>query len=48
VEVYRLPIPDPTGEFEFVYGDVQIYKPGQVLAPLAAPQARISVDKLLP
>jgi Uma2 family endonuclease len=48
VEVYRRPISDPTGEFDFIYGDVQIYKPGQVLAPLAAPQAQISVDELLP
>jgi Uma2 family endonuclease len=48
VEVYRQPIPDQTGEFEFVYGDMRIFKPGDALAPLAAPQALILADDLLP
>jgi hypothetical protein len=41
-------MPDKTGEFDFVYGDVHIFKSGDFLTPLAAPQVRISVDELLP
>jgi Uma2 family endonuclease len=48
VEVFRRPISDPTGEFDFVYGDVQICKPLDILIPLSAPQARILVGDLLP
>jgi len=48
VEDYRRPIPDQTGEFEFVYGDKQIFQVGDHLSPLARPQAMILVDDLLP
>lgn len=48
VEVNRQPVPDPTGEFEFIYGDIQIYKASQFLTPLAAPQVPILVEDLLP
>jgi hypothetical protein len=48
VEAFRQPVPDKTGEFDFIYGDVQVYKPSDFLTPLAAPQARILADDLLP
>ena len=48
VEVYRQPSPDPTGEFDCIYGSMQVFKPGDALVPLAAPPAQVFVDELLP
>lgn len=48
VEVHRRPIPDPTGEFDFVYGDVQVFRGKQTFCPLAMPTASIMAEELLP
>lgn len=45
VEVYREPT---TSRRRSVYRAVQIFRPGETIAPLAAPAARITVDDLLP
>ncbi len=48
VEVYRQPIPDQTGEFDFIYEEMRIFKVGEALASLAAPQSLILAEDLLP
>jgi Uma2 family endonuclease len=48
VEVYRQPVPDTSGEFAAIYCDVQIFKPGDSVTPLAAQAAKIPVVDLLP
>ena len=45
VEVYREPIDDTRGAR---YAATHVVHPGEALTPLAAPEARISVDELLP
>jgi len=46
VEVYREPFVDP-GQ-RWTYRAMSLGRPGERLAPLAAPAARIAVDDLLP
>ena len=48
IEVYRQPIPDPTGELDFVYHDVRLAKSSEVLNLVAFPEIRIQVAELLP
>lgn len=48
VEVYRQPVPDPTGEFDSTYGEVRICKSSDVLSPLALPGVQILLHDLLP
>ena len=46
VEIYRQPIHDPVSGHR--YGEVRVLRPGDNVAPLAAPQAVIAVNDLLP
>lgn len=48
VEIYRQPIPDPTGELDFVYDDVLFAKSAEALNLVAFPDVRIPVAELLP
>lgn len=48
VEVYRDPIATPGERQAHAYRTVQIYRPGEQLAPLALPGTAIAVDDLLP
>jgi Uma2 family endonuclease len=48
VEVYRDPVADSTALYGFRYGSRTILGPGDFVAPLAAPQARVAVADLLP
>ncbi len=48
VEVYRSPMADPSHPLKFRYADVRAYKAGEAIAPLAAPNAFVLVDDLLP
>jgi Uma2 family endonuclease len=48
LEVYRNPVPDATRPFGFGYADRTILDPGDVVSPLAAPQATVAVSDLLP
>jgi Uma2 family endonuclease len=48
VEVHRKPVPDAGQPFGWRYADVTILDPGDSIAPLAAPQAKVAVDDLLP
>ena len=46
VEVHRQPVHDPASGHR--YGEVRVLRPGDSVAPLAAPQAVIAVNDLLP
>ncbi len=48
LEVYRDPIPDPSAAFGATYSNQVILIPGDLVTPLAAPNARIPVADLLP
>ncbi|HZK82202.1 MAG TPA: Uma2 family endonuclease [Humisphaera sp.] len=48
LEVHRDPIADPTHKWGFRYDSIQIFKPGSAVSPLAALQATIAVNDLLP
>jgi Uma2 family endonuclease len=48
VEVHRDPQPDATSPLGASYGQVIRHGRGAVISPLAAPQAQIAVDNLLP
>jgi len=48
LEVYRQPGADPNARYEFGYGETHILTPGDTVAPLARPEARIAVADLLP
>ncbi len=48
VEVYRSPQPDPQAETGYAYADMSTLRRGDMLAPLALPQAQIAVSELLP
>ena len=48
VEVYRNPIADPGAPFGWRYGTIARLAPGELVSPLAAPQARVRVAELLP
>lgn len=47
-EVLRSPAPDDAAMFGFSYSDRRVLKPGESIAPLAAPSASIPVADLLP
>jgi Uma2 family endonuclease len=48
LEVYRQPDEDPSARYGFAYRDTQVLRAGEVVAPLAAPEAEIAVADLLP
>lgn len=48
VEVYRHPIADSGAPFGWRYGSIVRLVPGELISPLAAPQARVRVADLLP
>jgi hypothetical protein len=48
LEVRRDPQPDPTQFFGHGYGTLTTFAPGDRVSPLAAPQASVAVDDLLP
>ncbi len=48
LEVYRQPVPDATQRFGFQYSIRTIHDPDETVSPLAAPQASILVEDLLP
>ena len=48
LEVYRLPAPDPSAEFGWRYLDVEVFRTGARVSPLARPDATIAVADLLP
>lgn len=48
LEVYRQPHRSPGSAFGWVYAEVHVFPRGDVATPLAAPDARVSVDDLLP
>jgi Uma2 family endonuclease len=48
VEVYRNPVAAPPAPFGWRYADRALHGPGATISPLAAPEARIPVEDLLP
>jgi Uma2 family endonuclease len=48
VVVFRSPKPDPNSKFGKDYASVSIHRPDEKIAPLAAPNARVLVNDLLP
>lgn len=48
LEVYRVPVPDPSQAFGFRYSQPTILFPGDTVAPLVLPQASIAVADLFP
>jgi Uma2 family endonuclease len=48
VEVHRRPMADSRKPFGWRYGDVTVYRPGDPIVPLAAPNSKVAVDDLLP
>ena len=48
VEVYRRPVPAAAAEYGWSYRDTSVLSRGDIVAPLAAPEARISIADLLP
>jgi Uma2 family endonuclease len=48
LEVHRQPIGDAAHRHRFRYADIQTFKAGDSVVPLAAPDAAIRVDELLP
>jgi Uma2 family endonuclease len=48
LEVSRRPQFSPTARFRWAYADTQVLRRVDVVTPVAAPQARIAVDDLLP
>jgi len=48
LEVYRDPVPDPSGRGGFRYDSVRLLRRNASVTPLAAPRARIRIAALLP
>jgi Uma2 family endonuclease len=48
VEIYRDPVPDPTRRHGHRYSSINTFKPGSVISPLAAPDVKFEVEKMLP
>ncbi|HEV8638173.1 MAG TPA: Uma2 family endonuclease [Chloroflexota bacterium] len=48
LEVHRDPAELPSGRYGFGYRTRTIYRPGDAVAPLAAPEGRIQVEELFP
>ncbi len=48
LEVYRDPVPDGSAAFGWRYRRAESFRPGDAVAPLAAPGARVPVTDLLP
>jgi len=48
LEVYRQRRRSRGSPFGWVYAEVHVFRRGDVATPLAAPDARVSVDDLLP
>jgi Uma2 family endonuclease len=47
LEVRRNPIPSPAAPFGWEYGSVTVYRRGESVAPLAAPECCVPVEELL-
>jgi Uma2 family endonuclease len=47
VEVHRQPARSPLSRFGWTYADIRVLQPGDVLCPLAAPQASVAITDLL-
>ena len=48
LEVHRQPAPRAAADYSWSYRDISVLSSGDIVAPLAAPEARISVADLLP
>ncbi len=48
LEVHRNPVADSSAPLGFRYADVTVHGPGDSVAPLGAPSARVAVADLLP
>jgi Uma2 family endonuclease len=48
LEIYRQPVRDRNELYGHRYADVNIYGPGDAVAPLAAPKSPVKVADLLP
>jgi Uma2 family endonuclease len=48
IEIHRQPVADEQAEYGFSYADVHIFKEGEIVSPLAKPDAVIAVTDLLP
>lgn len=48
LEVYRRPTTSTLSRFGWTYAETQVFRRGEVVAPLAAPRGRVAVDDLLP
>ena len=48
LEVYRNPAEDRAARYGHAYGDTRVLRAGDIVVPLAAPGAEISVAELLP
>lgn len=48
LEVYRAPGPDASARYGHSYADITILKPGDQVAPLALPHAKVHVAALMP
>lgn len=48
VEVYRGPVEDASRRHGWRYGSLTVYRPGDFIAPLAKPDARLEVGRMLP
>jgi Uma2 family endonuclease len=48
LEVYRQPVRAPSRRYGWKYGSVRLLKRNAVVAPLAAPRARVRIADLLP
>ena len=48
LEIHRRPTPDPSAEFGWHYLDLEVFRTGGRVSPLARPDATIAVADLLP
>jgi Uma2 family endonuclease len=48
VEIHRQPVADEQAEYGFSYADIHTFKEGDLISPLAKPEAVIAVRDLLP
>ncbi len=48
IEVYREPVSDASQRYGWRYGRVTVYRSGEVIAPLAKPDAQVAVGNVLP
>ena len=48
IEIHRRPEPDPDEEGAWRYGERRLARPGEMVSPLALPDAVIAVSDVLP